>query len=56
MTHSNNALNQIFEKIAALDIHERHLIRLGMGAEHLETSKDFSKYGRVNYMLVRYAI
>eukprot|EP01116_Phalansterium_solitarium_P021731 TRINITY_DN6889_c0_g2_i1.p1 TRINITY_DN6889_c0_g2~~TRINITY_DN6889_c0_g2_i1.p1 ORF type:complete len:1438 (-),score=611.74 TRINITY_DN6889_c0_g2_i1:257-4549(-) len=53
VTHSNMALNQLFEKIMALDIHERHLLRLGRGQEQLETSKDFSKYGRVNYMLQR---
>jgi intron-binding protein aquarius len=51
ITHSNQALNQIFEKIMRLDIDERHLIRLGHGQEMLETEKDFSKYGRVNYML-----
>jgi len=46
-------LNQLFEKIAALDIDERHLLRLGHGQEQLETEEDFSKYGRVNHMLVR---
>lgn len=34
-----------------LDINERHLLRLGHGQEQLETTKDFSKWGRVNYML-----
>ena len=38
------ALNQIFEKIMALDIDERHLLRLGHGEEMLETEKDFSRY------------
>ena len=33
MTHSNQALNQLFEKIMALDIDERHLLRLGHGEE-----------------------
>lgn len=51
VTHSNNALNQIFEKIMALDIDERYLLRLGHGGEYLETNKDFSKNGRVNYLL-----
>lgn len=37
------ALNQIFEKIMALDIDERHLLRLGHGEEMLETEKDFSR-------------
>eukprot|EP01103_Thecamoeba_quadrilineata_P002733 TRINITY_DN1262_c0_g2_i1.p1 TRINITY_DN1262_c0_g2~~TRINITY_DN1262_c0_g2_i1.p1 ORF type:complete len:1382 (+),score=283.84 TRINITY_DN1262_c0_g2_i1:49-4194(+) len=53
VTHSNQALNQLFEKLMALDINERHLLRLGHGQEMLETEKDFSKFGRVNYMLNR---
>ncbi|XP_071509741.1 RNA helicase aquarius-like [Diadema antillarum] len=53
VTHSNQALNQLFEKIMALDIDERHLLRLGHGEESLETEKDFSRYGRVNYVLGR---
>ncbi|XP_037949503.1 RNA helicase aquarius [Teleopsis dalmanni] len=51
VTHSNQALNQLFEKIMYLDIDERHLLRLGHGEEALETEKDFSRYGRVNYVL-----
>merc|ERR1719216_272085 len=51
VTHSNQALNQLFEKIMALDIDERHLMRLGHGEEALDTEKDFSRYGRVNYVL-----
>ncbi|GBL77335.1 RNA helicase aquarius [Araneus ventricosus] len=53
VTHSNQALNQLFEKIMALDIDERHLLRLGHGEESLETEKDFSRYGRVNYVLAK---
>lgn len=44
VTHSNQALNQLFEKIMALDIDERHLLRLGHGEEALETEKDFSRW------------
>jgi intron-binding protein aquarius len=51
VTHSNQALNQLFEKIMHLNIDERHLLRLGHGEESLETEKDFSRYGRVNYVL-----
>ena len=47
------ALNQLFEKIMALDIDERHLLRLGHGEEALETEKDYSRYGRVNYVLAQ---
>ncbi|KAJ8982916.1 hypothetical protein NQ317_004572 [Molorchus minor] len=50
---SNQALNQLFDKIVALDIDERHLLRLGHGEEALETEKDFSRYGRVNYVLAK---
>ncbi|XP_060606233.1 RNA helicase aquarius-like [Ruditapes philippinarum] len=53
VTHSNQALNQLFEKIMALDIAERHLLRLGHGEEALETEKDYSRYGRVNYVLAQ---
>jgi intron-binding protein aquarius len=53
VTHSNQALNQIFEKIMHLDIDERHLLRLGHGEESLDTEKDFSRYGRVNYVLTK---
>ncbi|KAK6621554.1 hypothetical protein RUM44_001361 [Polyplax serrata] len=53
VTHSNQALNQLFEKIMSLDIDERHLLRLGHGEEALETDKDFSRYGRVNYVLAK---
>jgi intron-binding protein aquarius len=44
VTHSNQALNQLFEKIMQLDIDERHLLRLGHGEEALETEKDFSRF------------
>ena len=37
----------------ALDIAERHLLRLGHGEESLETEKDYSRYGRVNYVLAQ---
>lgn len=43
VTHSNQALNQLFEKIMALDIEERHLLRLGRGEEELGTDKNFSR-------------
>ena len=43
VTHSNQALNQLFEKIINLDVDERHLLRLGHGEEALETEKDFSR-------------
>ncbi|KAF7727161.1 hypothetical protein EC973_007936 [Apophysomyces ossiformis] len=53
VTHSNQALNQIFEKIIALDIDARHLVRLGHGEEELNTELSFSKYGRVASFLER---
>jgi len=53
VAHSNQALNDLFEKIVALDIPERYLLRLGRGIEELDAIKDFSKWGRVNHMLQR---
>jgi len=53
VAHSNQALNQLFQKIIALDIDERHLLRLGHGEEELETDASFSKYGRVDSFLER---
>jgi len=51
IAHSNQALNQLFQKIVALDIDERHLLRLGHGEEELETESNFSKHGRVESFL-----
>jgi len=51
VAHSNQALNQLFAKIVALDIDERHLLRLGHGEEELETEGSFSKHGRVESFL-----
>ena len=52
VTRSNSALNQLFEKIVALDIADRHLLRLGRGEEDLQTEASFGKSGRVDYFLV----
>ncbi|KZZ99288.1 DEAD helicases superfamily protein (Aquarius) [Moelleriella libera RCEF 2490] len=51
IAHSNQALNQLFTKIVALDIDERHLLRLGHGEEDLDTDGSFSKFGRVESFL-----
>lgn len=51
VTHSNHALNDLFSKIMEKDIDERHLLRLGLGEKELDTDKDFSRFGRVNYTL-----
>ncbi|KAL2271914.1 hypothetical protein VTJ83DRAFT_1285 [Remersonia thermophila] len=51
IAHSNQALNQLFAKIVALDIDERHLLRLGHGEEELEAEGSFSKHGRVESFL-----
>ncbi|TKA23353.1 hypothetical protein B0A50_07561 [Salinomyces thailandicus] len=53
IAHSNQALNQLFQKIMALDIDERHLLRLGHGEEDLATEASFSKAGRVERFLER---
>lgn len=51
VAHSNQALNQLFQKIIALDIDPRHLLRLGHGEEELESETSYSKYGRVESFL-----
>ena len=51
IAHSNQALNQLFQKIMALDIDPRHLLRLGHGEEGLETEESYSKLGRVESFL-----
>ena len=51
IAHSNQALNQLFQKITKLDIDERHLLRLGHGEEDLETDTSYGKYGRVESFL-----
>lgn len=48
LTHSNQALNHIFQKIAKLDIKPRHLLRLGHGQKDLS---DYSLYGRVDKLV-----
>lgn len=55
IAHSNQALNQLFEKITALDIDERHLLRLGHGEEDLKTDTNYSKQGRVESFMVSLA-
>lgn len=56
IAHSNQALNQLFQKITALDIDERHLLRLGHGEEELETEASFSKAGRIESFMEKAAI
>ncbi|KAI5460007.1 hypothetical protein BGZ63DRAFT_359458 [Mariannaea sp. PMI_226] len=51
IAHSNQALNQLFAKIVALDIDDRHLLRLGHGEEELDTEGNFGKHGRVESFL-----
>ena len=51
VTHSNAALNDIFEKIINLDIDEEYLLRLGRGSKQIDSIKDFSAIGRIKYLL-----
>ncbi|KAI8975029.1 P-loop containing nucleoside triphosphate hydrolase protein [Mycotypha africana] len=53
VTHSNQALNQIFEKLLTLDVDPRHCVRLGHGEEEMKTEMSFNKYGRVAAALER---
>lgn len=51
IAHSNQALNQLFQKITKLDIDDRHLLRLGHGEEDLDTEVNYGKHGRVESFL-----
>ena len=51
ITHSNNALNQLFMKLINQGFPEEFLLRLGHGEVDLETDKNFSVLGRVEYIL-----
>jgi intron-binding protein aquarius len=53
ITHSNQALNDIFEKIMQRDVPARYLLRLGQGEQELDTDQSMSRQGRVNAMLKR---
>ena len=53
ITHSNQALNDLFQKIVERDVPSRYLLRLGMGEADLDTEETFSRVGRVNAMLER---
>ncbi|GAX76342.1 hypothetical protein CEUSTIGMA_g3788.t1 [Chlamydomonas eustigma] len=53
ITHSNQALNDLFQKIMERDIPSRYLLRLGMGEQELDSDEDYSRAGRVNAMLAR---
>ena len=58
VTHSNAALNDIFDKVMSRgDIDERYMLRLGSGERNLQTTSssahDFTKTGRVNHILSR---
>jgi intron-binding protein aquarius len=56
ITHSNAALNDIFQKVMARgDVDERYLVRLGAGERDLQTDSthDFTKIGRVAYSMQR---
>ncbi|KAL3916368.1 MAG: hypothetical protein SGILL_005212 [Bacillariaceae sp.] len=56
ITHSNAALNDIFQKVMARgDVDERYLVRLGAGERDLKTESthDFTKIGRVAYSIHR---
>ncbi|KNE56581.1 hypothetical protein AMAG_02376 [Allomyces macrogynus ATCC 38327] len=54
LTHSNQALNQLFEKLMNLNhIPERHLLRLGHADD--ERIGEYDQYGRVTHFMTRRA-
>ncbi|GIX64046.1 intron-binding protein aquarius [Babesia caballi] len=53
-THSNYALNDIFTKLVVNGhVDEHHIVRLGGSEFEIEGLGDFSKWGRVNFILQR---
>jgi intron-binding protein aquarius len=53
LTHSNQALNQLFEKLLMLNhIPERHLLRLGHTED--DVISNYDQYGRITHFMVRY--
>jgi intron-binding protein aquarius len=46
ITHSNQALNDLFEKFMQRDVPARYLLRLGMGEKELESEQNFSRQVR----------
>jgi intron-binding protein aquarius len=54
VTHSNQALNDLFDKIADKGgVDPRHLLRLGRGEADLKTEGDYSRAGRVEHSFER---
>jgi intron-binding protein aquarius len=58
VTHSNAALNDIFDKVMTRgDVDERYMLRLGSGEKNLTTTSssehDFTKVGRVAHIMSR---
>lgn len=53
VTHSNQALNDLFAKLLSRDVPANLLLRLGAGEAELERSDDFSRAGRVDAALAR---
>ncbi|ODQ67799.1 P-loop containing nucleoside triphosphate hydrolase protein [Nadsonia fulvescens var. elongata DSM 6958] len=54
VTHSNNALNYLFEKLISKDnIDVKHLLRLGHGVDVVTSYEinDFERYGRIETLL-----
>lgn len=63
VTHSNQALNDLFAKLVARDVPEHTMLRLGSGEKDLATAgggalagRDFSKWGRVAHALARRSV
>ena len=51
LTHSNAALNQLFEKLSQLDFEPTRLVRMGHGEKDLQLVGDYSANGRVDELL-----
>jgi intron-binding protein aquarius len=53
ITHSNAALNDLFQKLLQRDVPAQYMLRLGQGEADLDTELNFTRQGRVNAMLAQ---
>ncbi|KAL0219057.1 hypothetical protein P9112_004710 [Eukaryota sp. TZLM1-RC] len=53
ITHSNDALNQLFEKIVDRGVDSSRLVRLGHGEAQMSAGQDFSREGRVDSVIAK---
>ncbi|KAI9248637.1 hypothetical protein BY458DRAFT_445736 [Sporodiniella umbellata] len=53
ITHSNDMLDALFEKVPDIGVESQHIIRIGHGDQELGSEVSFSKYSRIAVTLER---